>query len=189
MLLATIISWLVIRMRTRASRVLDYLAFIPYAIPGLTVGVGLMVFFLSFPNPFYGTLLVIILAYLTNFLPIGTRFSHAGMVQLRAELEEAAATSGAGLLSTMRRVIIPLLLPSLVGGGLFIFLLSAKVMATAAILWNADTIVLPVLVFRLWETQGIPLTSALSVIMILGLVAVTFLGRVLIQQRTHVVEA
>ncbi|MFC1968223.1 ABC transporter permease [Chloroflexota bacterium] len=188
MLMATLVSWMVIRQRTRASRVLDYLSFIPYAIPSIAVGFGIMVFFLAFPNPIYNTIWIIMLAYLVKFLPIGTRFTHAGVAQIRSELEEAAAASGAGLFATLRRVTVPLLLPSLIGGGLFIFLLSAKVLSIAAILYTHDTFILPVLILRYWEIGGIPVTAALSVVMILGLITITIVSRTLVQRRALVAE-
>ncbi len=59
------------------------------------MGYAFMIFFLSFPNPIYGTLWILVLAYLVNFLPIATRFTNAGIIKIRAELEEAATTSGA----------------------------------------------------------------------------------------------
>ncbi|MFC1968815.1 ABC transporter permease [Chloroflexota bacterium] len=189
MLLATLVSWMVIRMRTRAGKVLDYLAFIPYAVPSIAIGFGIMVVFLAFPNPIYASIWIMMLAYMVKFLPIGTRFTHAGVAQIRSELEEAAASSGAGMFEVLRRVTIPLLLPSLIGGGLFICLLCAKVLAMAIILWTPDTIILPVLILHYWDSGGIPLTAALSVIMVLALIIITIVARKLGQRRAIVAEA
>ncbi|MFC1962978.1 ABC transporter permease [Chloroflexota bacterium] len=182
MILATLISWLVIRWRTRATKVLDWLAFIPYALPGVSVAFGLLVLFLSFPNPIYGTIWIIMLGNITKFLPAATRFTHAGMAQIRGELEEAASASGANSFAVLRRIIVPLLIPSLVGGGLFVFLHVSKVLGTAAILGNADSRILATLILHYWERGGMPSTSALSVVMIVGLVTLTIATRKLAQR-------
>lgn len=187
MLLSTGVSWLVIRQRTSGSKVLDYLVFSAFAVPSIAVGFSFMVLFLSFPNPIYGTLSIMILPYVASFLPIGTRFTHAAMAQLSKELEEAATASGAGLFGVMRRVTVPLMLPALVAGGLYIFLLSAKVASIPMLLHTPETPVLPVLIYRLWDEGSIGLTSAMSVVMILGLIVLIIAGRALIQ-RGSVVE-
>ena len=189
MLLATVISWIVIRLKPRGSRLLDTLSFLPYTVPGIAMGFSFMVVFLTFPNPIYGTLWILILAYLTNFLPTATRFTHAGIAQIRAELEEAATTAGAGLYTVLRKIIMPLILPSLVAGGLYIFLLSAKVVSMAAILWQPDSIILPVYLLHLWVDGRLPLVGALSVVMITGLTALTIVARTFAQRRSIIAQA
>jgi iron(III) transport system permease protein len=188
MLLAAVISWIVIRMKPKGSKLLDALAFLPYTIPGIAMGVSFMVVFLAFRNPIYGTIWIMVLAYLTSFLPIATRFTHSGISQIHAELEEAAMTSGAGLLNVMRRIIFPLILPSLLAGGLYIFILSAKVLSMAAILYQPDSIILPVYLLAAWADGGIPQVGALSVVMIVFFTVLTVLSRIFAQRRTIVSE-
>jgi iron(III) transport system permease protein len=178
MALALLVSWIVIRLRVKGSRILDMIAFSPYAIPGIVVGVAFLVIFLYIPNPIYGTLWILVLAYVINFLPMGTRFTHSGLMQINKELEEAAAISGAGVFGVFRRIIIPLLLPSLVAGGLYIFLHAVRVMSTAAILYTADSVILPIYIWRVWEEGGtIGPLGALSVVMIVVLTILTILSR------------
>ena len=188
MLLATLISWIVVRLKPKGHKVLDTLAFLPLTVPGIAMGFSFMVVFLTFPNPIYGTLWILVLGYLTSFLPIATRFTHAALAQIRTELEEAATTSGAGLFTVMRRVVIPLILPSLIAGGLYLFLLSAKVVSLAAILWSPDSVVLAVFVLQVWEEGRLPLVSALSVVIIVGLTVLTLAARALLQRRSFVSE-
>lgn len=94
--------------------------------------------------------------------------------------------SGAGFWSVMRRVVVPLLLPSLVGGGLYILLLSTKVASVAMLLYNPDTMILPVWIYRLWDEGSVGQTSALSVLMIAALILIIGGGRKLVQQRSAV---
>jgi len=178
-LLATLISWLTIRRTGRGSKVLDAVAFIPYAIPGIAMGLSFLVVFLAFPNPIYGTLWILILIYLVSFLPIATRFSHAGLKQLHRELEEAATVSGSGFLSVLKRIVIPLIFPSLLAGGLYVFVLSAKVASQAAVLWAPDSLILSIYMLQLWIRGSVPAVAALSVLMILGFVILAVGFRVL----------
>jgi iron(III) transport system permease protein len=186
MLIATMVSWIVVRMRAKVGRVLDGLIFVNYAVPGIATGFAFMIFFLTFPNPIYGTIWILVLAYLVNFLPIGTRFTHAGLAQIKAELEEAAASSGAGIFTIMRRVVIPLILPSMIAGGLYIFLLSARVLSSAAILYTPDSMVLSVMIFQLWNEGSIPMVGSLAVLMILVFTILTIISRRLGQRRAVV---
>jgi iron(III) transport system permease protein len=188
MLLATIVSWVVVRLRPAGSRLLDSLVFIPFAIPPIAIGFSYMITFLMFPNPVYGTVWILVLAYLVSFLPIATRFTHAGVAQIKAELEEAAVISGAGFLTVLRRVIIPLILPSLVAGGLYLFLLSAKVLSAAAILHTPDSQVLSVLLLQIWREGETPILGALSVMMVGVLTILTILSRKLAQRQAMAVE-
>lgn len=169
-LLATVISWLTVRRKSRGTRVLDAVAFIPYAIPGIAMGLSFLVVFLAFPNPIYGTIWILILIYLVSFLPIATRFTNAGLRQLHKDLEEAATVSGSGFISVMKRIVIPLVLPSLLAGGLYVFVLSSKVASQAAVLWSPDSLVLPIYMLQLWIGGSFPAVSALAVIMILAFV-------------------
>ena len=187
-LLSLVISWIVIRWKPKGSSLLELLAFLPYAVPGIAMGFAFMVAFLSFPNPIYGTLWIIMLAYLTTFLPIGTRFTHAAISQIRAELEEAAATSGAGLFNIMRHILIPLILPSLVSGGLYLFILCVKVVSAASILWNPDSVILSIYVLQLWGEGRLPVVSALSVVTVVSLTLLFLAARLLVVRRSVAAE-
>ena len=87
--------------------------------------------FLRMPIPLYGTLGILIWAFVINYLPYGMRYSSSGMLQIHRELEEAAAISGASPFTRLRRIVAPLLAPALVAGWLFIFLMSTRVLSLA----------------------------------------------------------
>jgi iron(III) transport system permease protein len=177
MALALLVSWVVIRLKVKGSRILDMMAFAPYAIPSIVIGVTFMLLFLLVPNPIYGTIWILILAYIVNKLPMGSRFTNAGLMQIHKELEEAAAVSGANVFGVIRRVTIPLLLPSLIGGTLYIFLHAVKGMSIAAILYTADTMVLPIYIWQMWENGDIGQVGALSVLLVVILTILTIWSR------------
>jgi len=177
MFLALISSWFVYRTNIAGRKVLDFIVFLPYAVSGIAVGVAFMIFFLSFPNPIYNTIWIIVLAYIVNYLPIGSRFTNAAIVQVHKELEEAAIASGAGFWTRMLRVWVPLLTPALVNGLLFVFILSLKVISIAALLQSSDNMVLAVYIWRLWDAGDSGPSAALAVLMIVFLSALTLLAR------------
>jgi iron(III) transport system permease protein len=181
MALAVLISWFVYRTDIAARGLLDLVVFIPYALPSIAVGVAFMILFLSFPNPIYNTIWIIILAYTVHYLPIASRFTHAAVVQIHKELEEAAWISGAGFWRTMGRIWLPLLAPALLNGMLFVLVLSFKIMSIAALLQGPDSMVLAVFLWNLWDRGGSTgAAAALSVLMIVVISALTIISRRLV---------
>jgi iron(III) transport system permease protein len=177
MLLALCISWVVYRTEVRGRRILDLLAFLPRAIPSLAIAVALMIVFLSFKNPIYNSLWILIIAYTIAYLPIATRFTHAAVMQVHRELEEAAYVSGAGFWKGLASILIPLIKPSLLNGGLVVFVLTMKVMSIAAILLGTDNMLLSVYIWALWENGATGEASAVAVLMVIMVGALTYLGR------------
>src|ERR1043166_10249041 len=93
------------------------MTFIPIAMPGIVLGVSLIWVYLTLPIPIYGTIWVLLLAYMTKFMPYGIRAASASMIQINKELEEASFTSGGTWFQTFRKVILPLLMPGFTAGG------------------------------------------------------------------------
>jgi iron(III) transport system permease protein len=177
MFLSVVSSWFVFRTKMFARRLLDFVVFMPQAISGLVMALGFLIVFLAFPNPLYGTIWLIVIAFTVDRLPTGTRFTHAAVVQVHKELEEAAWASGANFWTTLRRVWLPLMLPALINGGLFVFVLSFKVMSIAAMLRSPTNLVLAVYLWMKWSDQGLGPASATAVLMLIFLGAVTILAR------------
>jgi iron(III) transport system permease protein len=188
MALATLVSWIVVRWRPKGYNLLDGLVFIPYAVPAIAVGFSYMIVFLMIPNPIYGTIWILVLAYMVSYLPIATRFTHAGLLQIKAELEEAATASGASLFSVMRRIVVPLMLPSLVAGGLYVFLLAAKVTSVAAMLSTPKSMVMSIYILNLYQEGEFTVIGAFATLMVAGLTIVTIVSRRLAQRRTLMEE-
>lgn len=174
MALSLLISWIVFRTKAKGRGLLDTLAFLPYAVPSLVVAIAFMVFFLSFRNPIYGTIWILVLPYIVSYLPVSTRFTNAGLVQIHKELEEAAQASGSGFWTVLRRIVVPLMMPSLLAGGLYVFILSVKQFSIPAMLSTPDTTVLAFQVWQLWREGQLGPLGALGVLL-MGVMSVVAL--------------
>ena len=161
MVIAALIAWLSVR-KAAGARVLDQLATTPLVFPGIVLGVGVIQFFLNIPIGFYGTIWIIVWAFMINYMPYGVRYSYAGMLQVHRELEESAAISGAGALTTFRRIVLPLLAPSVVAGWLFIFLLATRVLSLPVLLAGPTSQTMAVAMFDLWGNGQGPELAALG---------------------------
>ena len=163
-LFSAILSWISIRSRIPGRQALDVLAFLPIAVPGIVLGAAFVALYVR--TPIYGTLWVLLFAYVTRFLPYGIRAASGSLLQLRQELEEAAEVSGASWLMRFRRIVLPLLRPGLLAGGLYIFIVSIRELSSSALLTGPNSTVLAVLVLELQEAGRYTAVAALSVMMV-----------------------
>jgi iron(III) transport system permease protein len=168
-------AWLAVR-RAPGAWVVERLATIPLVFPGLILGIAVMQLFLHLPIPLYGTLGILIWAFVINYLPYGMRYSAAGMLQIHRELEESAEMCGASAFMRLRRIVAPLLAPALLAGWLFIFLMAARVLSLAILLSGPRSQTMAVTLFDLWTNgQGTEL-AALGLIwsMLMAMIAALF---------------
>ena len=164
MVLTTLASWILVRTKLRGRWLLDLLTTLPLLFPGIVMGLAIMRFYLLVPIPIYGTLWILLIAFVTRYIPYGIRYTHSGLLQLHRELEEAAYASGASWLNAMRRITMPLLTPSFLGGWVFIFLLSAKELSMTILLVSPQTPVVSVAIYELWENGQVGELAAFGVI-------------------------
>ena len=175
MLLTAIVSWIVYKSRVPGRSILDFLAFLPIAVPGLVLGMGLIVFYVTFPVAIYGTIWVLLIAYVTKYLPYGMRSSSGAIIQISHELEEAASMSGARWVDTFRRVTLPLLRPGLAAGWIYICIVSFREFSTSILLATGQSQVLSILVFRMYEQGQTTVVAAMGVVMILTILLIVLL--------------
>lgn len=166
------ISWLVVRAKVRLHKLMDVIAMLPHAIPGLAFAFALVmlgiVASLWFPNlPLAGTLGIIVVANVINRLSYGTRITNAALVQVQQELEECAQLCGARNTTIMWRIIVPLVKPSLVYAGLWTAMLTFREVSMALMLSESHNRVLAINIWGLWQTGNIGIAAAGAVVMVL----------------------
>ena len=149
MAITALAGWIAAR-RGPGGWLLDQLATLSLVFPGICLGVAVMEVYLRVPLPIYGSLWIIAIAYVIRFMPYGMRYVYSGVLQLHHELEEAAGVAGASSLTTLRRIVAPLLSPAIVAGWLFIFLVANKELAIAVLLASPGSQVIAVSIFDQW---------------------------------------
>jgi len=171
MFLTSIVAWITVRTQIRGKWMLDALAFSPIAIPGVIMGISMIFVYLTLPIPIYGTLWILLVAYVTLYMPYGIRVASATMLQIHRELEEVSTTSGASWTQTFFRIVLPLLLPGFFAGWIYIAIISLRELSASIFLVGQGTEVLSTVVFALWDAGNITAVAALGVLMTLMLVA------------------
>ncbi|HET8568976.1 MAG TPA: iron ABC transporter permease [Candidatus Limnocylindria bacterium] len=168
--LTAVIGWITVRSRTPGRGILDFLSFVPIAIPGIVLGISLIWVYFTIPIRIYGTMWILLVAYITRFLPYGIRSTTAGLVQIHKELEEAASASGASWWSAFRRVTLPLLRPALVAAWIYVFIVSLRELSSSILLYSTESVVLSIRIFDMRDSGQYTAIAALSVMLITFLV-------------------
>ena len=177
MLLTSVIAWITVKTKLPGRALLDNMTFIPIAMPGIVLGVSLIWVYLTLPIPIYGTIWVLLLAYITKFMPYGIRAASASMIQINKELEEASLTAGGTWFQTFRKVILPLLMPGFTAGWIYISIIALRELSTSILLYSYNSTVLSIMAFDLWEGGQYTYVCALGVLMVLLLLVMAFAAR------------
>ncbi|TCN29713.1 ABC transporter permease [Sinorhizobium americanum] len=168
-------AYLLTRREGALGNLLAILMEIPYALPGIVLAVA---FILTFAAPLpvvgvslYGTIWIILAAYFSSFLAVSLKPVLSAFTQMDPALEEAARLAGAGFFRRMRDVLLPLIAPAAGASVILVFLIAANELTVSALLWSAGTQTLGVAIFNLDDSGSSDLASALSVLVVLLVIA------------------
>jgi iron(III) transport system permease protein len=167
------ISWLVVRSRTRARYALEFVAFLPHALPEVILAIGALLMALFVIRgwlPLYGSVWLIALVYVIARLAFATRALNSSLLQIHRELEEAAFAAGLSTVRTAWRIMLPLLRPTLLSIWIWTALLVYRELTVAVFLSSQDSITLPAVVWSYWFSGNRNLAAAVTLIMTVCLV-------------------
>jgi iron(III) transport system permease protein len=169
MALSVLVSWIVIRTQVPFRGFLDTLVFIPHAVPGILMAVGLAYLGLAYRDyfPLYGTVSIIVLAHTINWIAYGTRTTNSVMIQVHRELEEAGRVSGASAPRVLGKIILPLIAAGVLNSWIWIGMLSYREVTMSLTLLTRSNVVISTVVWQFWGSGWVPQVSALGVILIL----------------------
>ncbi|MBV8913904.1 MAG: iron ABC transporter permease, partial [Acetobacteraceae bacterium] len=172
------VGWVVVRTRSRARSFLDQVSMMPLALPPIVLALGLLWTYVGATLvPIYGTVFILLVAYVTHYLPFGVRAASGALRQLHPELEDAARVAGAGLAKTFRLVVFPLTRPTLAAAWTLLFILAMQEVSASILLYTSRSTVLAVAMFDLWEAGNVNALAALGVLQLLvTFVALTILA-------------
>jgi iron(III) transport system permease protein len=167
-LLMGFLSWLIYRSRLPGAGVIEYLLMFPQAVPRLVFAFGMLWAWLVFPIPIYGTLWLLLIAYLTVFLPLGVRTISGVMLQIDRTLEESAQMCGAGWGYRLRTVTMPLLRPGLIAAALLLFIASVRELGASILLMGPKAKVITPAIVESWFSTSTELTAAMALLQTLA---------------------
>ena len=167
MVLASFIAWLSVRQSGPIARTIDVVAFIPTAIPPIVIVMAIVLLYLR--TPLYGTIWVIVLAHVSVYVAFGARTMTSALAQLHKELGDAALVSGATGFTTLRRIILPLVRPQLLNGWIWVAAHSARDLTAPLLLMTSSSMVASTVIWTMWDLPDLPGASAVSVLLVLGL--------------------
>lgn len=167
MAISVVVSWYSVRGAPHLRRVLDIVVTFPLVFPGIVLGLALLQTYVQIPIGIYGTQVILVIAYVTRFIPWGYRYSHAGMIQIHPELEEAALLSRASRFQVGLRIIAPLIIVHLIAGWTYVFLISARELETSVLLVSSRSPVIAPLLIDIYSSGSIPQVSAFATLIFL----------------------
>jgi len=177
--LALVIAYLTARQAVTGHRVLGFLATAPIAIPGIVLGVGLYLSYTRPPFVLYGTLLILLIAYVTIELPAAYQQLQSAFRAVHGDLEDASRILGATRLQTLRQITAPLLRTSVIATWCFIFVSVMRELSAAIMLFTSETRPMSVLIFDLKESGDLAAIAVLGLTMlIITFVVVTLVNRI-----------
>lgn len=178
--LALAVAYIVSRRLMRFSSALGLIAMTPIVVPGIVMAIGFYAAYAPPPIALAGTGAILILAFVTRFLPVAYANANAAIGGINPEMEDAVRILGGGRLTALRRVLVPLLKRSLMGAWLLVFIVSSREVSSALFLYGPDTRTMSVLFFDLTEGGRFEYLSALGVILLVTVLIFVTCGQLII---------
>src|SRR5450830_1312048 len=162
-------AWTIVKTRIRGRALLDALTLMPHALPGVVVGVGLILTWNQsfWPAPPYNTWGILLLAYSCLLLPYPVRYASAALRQISDNLEAAARVHGASASQVMRRIILPLTAPALISSMLIVFAIASRELVNSLLLAPSGVQTVSIYIWQQFEQGSIGDGMAMGVVTVL----------------------
>jgi iron(III) transport system permease protein len=162
-LIGAAVAYLDVRTEVRGRRLLDYLAILPLGLPGTVMAVGILLAFIRVPLPIYGTIWILLIAYVARFIPLATRSANATFRQIDPSLEEAGRVTGASWWRSLQQILLPLSRPGLLVAFLLVFIPAFGELSATILLYTGGTETIAIAIYRLNDLGQLEVVSALAV--------------------------
>jgi iron(III) transport system permease protein len=167
--LGALSAYVIVKSRARGRGVLDVLTILPNSLPGIVVAVGLI---LAWNQPWlpvtpYNTAVILLLAYCCILLPQPVRYATAAFHQIGDNLEAAARVSGASPLTAFRRILLPLIAPSLLAAMLLVFAVATRELVASVVIAPVGVSTISTYIWRQFEQGSVGLGMAMAFVTIL----------------------
>jgi iron(III) transport system permease protein len=170
-----IVAYVLQRSQMPGRHLLEYVTAIPIGMPGIVLGLGIMWAYITWP--IWGTVWILVLAYITLYMPYGVRALGATLMQIHPELEESSRVHRATWLMTFRRIVLPLLRSGIYSTWILLFIIFVREISTAVLLTSVNTQVFPVMIFQEWTAGNFNVMSAGALLLSIIIFAVVCVFR------------
>jgi len=153
------------------------LCMIPLTIPGVVLGIGYLI--VALKTPLYGTIAIIVIAYVVHFLPTGLRNIESIVMSMSKELDECARVCGASWWKAMARIIFPLCVPGMISTWILLFVIFIREVSASIMLYVHGTETMSVALIRIMESRPLGVSAAFSVVQTILLLACAFAVRLI----------
>ena len=171
--LGLLAAWLVVVQKIRGRTVLDALSLMPAALPGIVVGVGLILLWnrTFWPVSPYNTWMILLLSYCCLLMPWPVRYVGSALRQLGGNLEPAARVHGASAFQALRLIVLPLVFPAMLAAMLMVFAIASRELVTSLLLAPAGTQTVAVFIWRQFEQGSVGQGMAMATLtLVTGLI-------------------
>lgn len=158
-------------------RWLEYIAMVPLALPAIVLALGILWTWVAVPLPVYGSIAILIIAFLARFTPQGYRGISSSIGQIHDDLESAAMVAGASRMQTMRLITLPLVRGGIVATAFLLFVLSIREVAASLFLYTTRTRVLSIVLLESYDSGMWSNVASISLLYTALLIAITLAGR------------
>jgi iron(III) transport system permease protein len=186
MLLAAVTSYITAKTKAAGRGLIEALTFIPWAFPGTALALGLLWTYVYIPLPIYGTIWILMIGYITRFLPYGLRAMTSTIVQIHNELEDASKACGAGVVATFRRILLPLLRPGFVAGWIILATIYLREFSTSVFLYSPGSEPIGPLLYHFYVDGNYGPMCSLAIVVSVVSVTLVILARRLGRVGAHV---
>lgn len=182
--IALVLAWIILRSRIIGRSIIDFVSFLSLGIPTVIAGLAWMLLYLSIPIGIYGTVVALVLAYCYR-MAVATRLTRAALTQIHIELEEASSVAGGAWFTTLRRVVLPLIRPSLVASFVLLFIVGFREFTLPMVLQSPDNVVLSVMMWKAFQSAKTMEAAAIGTTIVLLVIPVIFGVRNLVLARDN----
>ncbi len=179
MLLAALTAWVTTKTKVAGRGLIEALTFIPWAFPGTALAIGLLWTYVYVPLPIYGTLWILLIGYITRFLPYGLRTMTSTIVQLHDDLPQASMVCGASFLTTFRRIMLPLLRPGFIAGWIILATIFLREFSTSIFLYSPGAEPLGPLLYHFYVDGNLgPMCSLALIVSVVCIVLIVIARKI-----------
>ena len=175
-LLCLFATYFIVRTRIRGRQLLDGVLSLPIVIPGVVLGLAFLITYLRVPAAIYGTLWIIIFAFIAHYAPYAIRYLQPSLVQISRDIDDASRVAGASEITAFRRILMPLIMPAIIGAWIYVFFHAFKDVSIVAMVYTGNTPVLSTQLLDMWKDGTGGMLNAYGTCMTVGSILIGFIA-------------